>query len=168
MVKYFITWNKGAVDKNDNIAKLDKKQISSAIITAHDTNNSVVRNLDSLMNYENVPYDINATLQRTLRPYQVIGVKWLLSLKHNSFGACLADDMGLGKTLQIIAFLSDKTTKNAHNLVIAPKTLIINWQREIERFAPEMSVYLYHGIDRDISLIAKTKVVISTYQCLGW
>ena len=154
------------VDKNDNIAKLDKKQISSAIITAHDTNNSVVRNLDSLMNYENVPYDINATLQRTLRPYQVIGVKWLLSLKHNSFGACLADDMGLGKTLQIIAFLSDKTTKNAHNLVIAPKTLIINWQREIERFAPEMSVYLYHGIDRDISLIEKTKVVISTYQTI--
>lgn len=154
------------VDKKDKIAKIDKKQLSSAIITAHDTNKSVVHNIDLLVDIENVPFCINTNIQKILRPYQVVGVKWLLCLRHNSFGACLADDMGLGKTLQIIAFLSDKATKNSHNLVIAPKTLIINWKREIEKFAPEMSVYIYHGKDRDYSKIRKTKVVISTYQTI--
>lgn len=153
--------------KVDNkTAKLDKKQISSAIITAYDTNKSTVHNIDFLFNYENAPFTIDENLLHILRPYQIVGVKWLLNLKHHSFGACLADDMGLGKTLQIIAFLSDNSIDNNHNLVVVPKTLLVNWQREIEKFAPGTDVYIYHGKDRDFSEALCKKIVITTYHTL--
>ena len=154
------------VDKKTKTAKLDKKQISAAIMTAHDTNGSVVHNMDSLVSYDSISLAIDDDILNILRPYQIVGVKWLLSLKHIGFGACLADDMGLGKTLQIIAFLNDKAVENKHNLVIAPKTLIVNWQREIEKFSPKTDVYIYHGKDRDYSEVLLRKIVITTYQTL--
>lgn len=154
------------VDKKNKTAKLDKKQISFAIITAYDTNKSTVHNIDFLFNYENVPFTIDENLLHILRPYQIVGVKWLLNLNHHSFGACLADDMGLGKTLQIIAFLSDNSIDNNHNLVVVPKTLLVNWQREIEKFAPGTDVYIYHGKDRDFSEALCKKIVITTYHTL--
>ncbi|MBQ6154122.1 MAG: DEAD/DEAH box helicase [Ruminococcus sp.] len=154
------------VDKKTKTAKLDKKQISAAIMTAHDTNGSVVHNMDSLVSCDSVSLAIDDDILNILRPYQIVGVKWLLSLKHIGFGACLADDMGLGKTLQIIAFLNDKAAENKHNLVIAPKTLIVNWQREIEKFSPKTDVYIYHGKDRNYSEVLLRKIVITTYQTL--
>ncbi|MGJ1198357.1 DEAD/DEAH box helicase [Sphingobacterium spiritivorum] len=85
-----------------------------------------------------------------LRNYQLEGLKWLNFLDDFNFGGCLADDMGLGKTIQIIAFTlsqRDKAVQNC-NLLVLPKTLLFNWQHELEKFAPSISYLLLDGTDR--------------------
>jgi ATP-dependent DNA helicase len=82
-----------------------------------------------------------------MRPYQVDGVQWLISLYENGLNGMLADEMGLGKTLQVIAFLAHLWEKRVRGpfLVVAPLSTIGNWQREFARFAPDVPVVLYHG-----------------------
>ena len=90
------------------------------------------------------------TLKATLRPYQEAGLSWLKFIDGLRSGGVLADDMGLGKTIQTIAlFLSVKgSQKKLKALVVAPTSVVGNWQREIERFAPTLKVRLWHGSDR--------------------
>lgn len=87
---------------------------------------------DDLSKYQDIELHISNMLNKTLRDYQLIGVKWLLSLRKNGFGGCLADDMGLGKTIQIIAYLSDESQEGTDALIVVPKTLIENWNRELK------------------------------------
>jgi non-specific serine/threonine protein kinase len=82
-----------------------------------------------------------------LRPYQQRGLGWLVFLGRLGLGACLADDMGLGKTAQLIAALLADPLR-APTLVVAPVTLLGNWRRELERFAPALKVDLHHGPER--------------------
>ncbi len=83
----------------------------------------------------------------TLRPYQKAGYTWLNYMNQLHFGACLADDMGLGKTVQVLAFLEKlrKSRKGARALLIVPASLLGNWQKETEKFAPGMPVTVLHG-----------------------
>lgn len=92
-----------------------------------------------------------ANLKGTLRPYQADGVSWLLFLQQCGFGACLADDMGLGKTIQFIAYLlhrKEKGKMNSPMLLICPTSVLGNWQKEIERFADGVKLYLHYGSGR--------------------
>ncbi|MFO0016144.1 MAG: DEAD/DEAH box helicase, partial [Synechococcaceae cyanobacterium] len=82
-----------------------------------------------------------------LRPYQQRGLGWLVFLGRLGLGACLADDMGLGKTAQLIAALLADPLE-APTLVVAPLTLLGNWRRELERFAPSLRLALHHGPER--------------------
>ena len=88
------------------------------------------------------------SFQGELRPYQENGFAWLNQMKSLGFGACLADDMGLGKTVQILAFLEcmRREKPDARVLLIVPASLLGNWQKETERFTPEMSVEILHGV----------------------
>jgi len=116
-----------------------------------------------------VPHNLNASL----RPYQKRGFEWLYSNVRNNFGCILADDMGLGKTLQIITLmlalknegllqtLKDKNKEEHGALIIAPASLMINWQKEIEKFAPSLSYKIYHGAGRKLD--SNADVHISTY-----
>ena len=83
----------------------------------------------------------------SLRPYQKNGFNWLWQMDRLGFGACLADDMGLGKTVQILAYLEALRKRNpkAKTLLIVPASLLGNWQKEAERFVPEMSLEILHG-----------------------
>ncbi|MFC1714380.1 DEAD/DEAH box helicase [Candidatus Poribacteria bacterium] len=87
-----------------------------------------------------------------LRPYQLRGLSWLASMQQWGLGACLADDMGLGKTIMVISFLlrEQKLRKGEirPNLLICPTSVVGNWQREVGRFGPSLSVMVHHGIDR--------------------
>lgn len=84
----------------------------------------------------------------TLRAYQENGYNWLNRMSHLGFGACLADDMGLGKTVQMIAFLEHQRVHTGGQvLLILPASLIGNWQKEIEKFAPEMPYQILHKSD---------------------
>ncbi|MEI7026380.1 DEAD/DEAH box helicase [Paenibacillus sp. y28] len=86
-----------------------------------------------------------------LRRYQVEGASWLLFLRRFGLGGCLADDMGLGKTVQFITYLlSVKEGENPSSpaLLICPTSVIGNWQKELERFAPELTVHLHYGPGR--------------------
>ena len=87
------------------------------------------------------------TLHASLRPYQKDGYNWLRYMNQLNFGACLADDMGLGKTLQVLTFLEKmrKDTPKARVLLIVPASLIGNWQKEKDKFAPDMSMHVLYG-----------------------
>ncbi|MCM0758336.1 DEAD/DEAH box helicase [Sporomusa sphaeroides DSM 2875] len=85
-------------------------------------------------------------IQGKLRDYQKTGFKWLKSLANYGLGGILADDMGLGKTLQVIAFvLSEKANCQAPSLVIAPTSLVYNWQEEVFKFAPSLNAVVISG-----------------------
>lgn len=94
---------------------------------------------------------ISSSLQATLRPYQEHGVEWLLYLRELGFGALLADDMGLGKSIQTIAYLlyvKENRLQTGPALIIAPTSVLGNWQKEFERFAPNLRVQLHYGSNR--------------------
>ncbi|MFC7365775.1 DEAD/DEAH box helicase [Bhargavaea changchunensis] len=90
-------------------------------------------------------------LQAELRPYQQKGFDWLVFMRNHGFGAVLADDMGLGKTVQLIAYLlhaRESGNAEAPSLIICPTSVIGNWQKELQRFAPEHPVLIHYGISR--------------------
>ncbi|WP_327157491.1 DEAD/DEAH box helicase [Streptomyces tubercidicus] len=88
-------------------------------------------------------------LRATLRDYQLRGMAWLDTMTSLGLGGCLADDMGLGKTLTVIA-LHLHRRPSAPVLVVCPASLLGNWQREIERFAPGTPVRRFHGAGRSL------------------
>ncbi|MFF8368098.1 DEAD/DEAH box helicase [Streptomyces lydicus] len=88
-------------------------------------------------------------LRATLRDYQLRGMAWLDTMTSLGLGGCLADDMGLGKTITVIALhLHRRPTEPV--LVVCPASLLGNWQREIERFAPGTPVRRFHGAGRSL------------------
>ena len=99
-----------------------------------------------------------ADLTAELRDYQRHGVNWLCFLRDAGLGATLADDMGLGKTLQALCALKGRT------LVVCPRSVLFNWQKEAARFRPGLSCAVYHGPKR--ALDATADITITTYAVL--
>lgn len=87
-----------------------------------------------------------------LRPYQKYGYSWLVFLRRWGLGACLADDMGLGKTIQTISLLVHEKELTGKlptpALLIAPTSVVTNWEREIGKFAPGLQTYVHRGAGR--------------------
>ncbi|MDT0610856.1 DEAD/DEAH box helicase [Streptomyces sp. DSM 40712] len=107
-----------------------------------------------------------AALDATLRDYQRRGLGWLAHMTSLGLGCCLADDMGLGKTITLIALhLHRQTDASAAGptLVVCPTSLMGNWQREVERFAPGTPVRRFHGARRDLEDLADGEFVLTTY-----
>lgn len=80
-----------------------------------------------------------------LRDYQVQGFQWLKTMSDYGFGGILADDMGLGKTLQVMTLIEDSISKDRVSLVVAPATLIYNWQDEIKKFSNQLKTVCITG-----------------------
>lgn len=129
--------------------------------------------LDALGSLDAVPLDQPPQgLQATLRGYQREGLAWLRGLDRIHAGGLLADDMGLGKTLQVIAFLlgefeTERLDRPA--LVIAPTSLLANWEDELARFAPSLAVLTLHGGGRRAlhQEIDRHQVVLTSYPLLA-
>jgi superfamily II DNA or RNA helicase len=104
------------------------------------------------------------------RDYQKRGFSWLVFLSEMGAGGILADDMGLGKTLQTIALLlwAKNKGKRKLSLVIAPTSVVSNWQREIEKFAPALETVVWQGPDRHEQRVAleEADVMITSYALL--
>ncbi|GLZ38672.1 DEAD/DEAH box helicase [Actinokineospora sp. NBRC 105648] len=105
-----------------------------------------------------------------LRPYQRRGLAWLVFLDRLGLGACLADDMGLGKTVQLLALevSARAESKRPPTLLICPMSVVGNWQREAEKFAPSLRVHVHHGADRLTGqrladAVADVDLVVTTY-----
>ena len=108
------------------------------------TYRALIKNFQTIRDAD---YDVPSVLEDTLRPYQVFGYKWLKTLEEAGFGGILADEMGLGKTVQMIALFQAAREKGtaAPSLVVCPASLVFNWQAEINRFAPELTVRTITG-----------------------
>ncbi|SMF49833.1 DEAD/DEAH box helicase [Pseudobacteriovorax antillogorgiicola] len=112
---------------------------------------------------ENPPRDFKATL----RPYQLEGFRWLHRLAVWGMGACLADDMGLGKTIQTLAILQ-KHARKGPSLVVAPVSVASNWQKECEKFCPNLQAMIYRDRDRQDLLdnLMPEDILITSYGLL--
>lgn len=119
---------------------------------------------------------IPTALKADLRAYQQEGFAWLAFLRRFGFGACLADDMGLGKTVQYIAYLlhvqevAAATSQDDRfpSLLICPTSVLGNWQKELQRFAPSLHVMVHYGAQRlsDSHFTDEAKqadIVLTTY-----
>ncbi|MBX2926989.1 MAG: DEAD/DEAH box helicase [Saprospiraceae bacterium] len=106
-------------------------------------------------------------LNATLRPYQEQGFRWLSYLHEQKLGGCLADDMGLGKTLQAIALLATIYPKEkTPTLIVMPRSLLFNWEREVRRFAPQLSTYTFYGLSREYEALRSANLVFTTYATM--
>ncbi len=128
--------------------------------------------LDDALHATVEPVPTPADFDGVLRPYQERGVGWLTFLGRLGLGACLADDMGLGKTAQLIAaLLADPGA--GPTLVVCPVSVLGNWHRELERFAPKLTVLVHHGSARHSDAepfsarAAGSDVVLTTYSLLA-
>ncbi|MFF7840683.1 DEAD/DEAH box helicase [Streptomyces ossamyceticus] len=113
-----------------------------------------------------VPVGQPPGLAATLRDYQLRGLGWLARMTSLGLGGCLADDMGLGKTITLIALhlhrQSDASSAGP-TLVVCPASLMGNWQREIEKFAPGVPVRRFHGTRRTLDGLTDGEFVLTTY-----
>ena len=108
----------------------------------------------------------------TLRPYQQHGLNWLQHLREHGLGGFLADEMGLGKTAQTIAHIAAEYEAGRLDrpvLVVLPTSLVANWQAELARFAPHLTVEVLHGQGREArrAKLDGVSVVITTYAVLA-
>lgn len=95
--------------------------------------------------------DTPQTLNAQLRDYQKRGLSWLIYLEQLNLNGCLADDMGLGKTIQVIALLAQQKLQletGLPTLLIVPTSVMGNWKREVEKFAPHLKTVIHHGTKR--------------------
>ncbi|MGW7087056.1 DEAD/DEAH box helicase [Streptomyces sp. NPDC054871] len=105
-------------------------------------------------------------LAANLRDYQLRGLNWLARMTSLGLGGCLADDMGLGKTITLISLHLHRQTNSdsaGPTLVVCPTSLMGNWQREIEKFAPGTPVRRFHGAQRSLEGLADGEFVLTTY-----
>ena len=125
--------------------------------------------LDGQAHPESVP--VPTGLNAELRPYQQRGLDWLAFMSRLGLGAVLADDMGLGKTIQVLALLAherESGLRNAPTLLVCPMSVVGNWQREAERFVPDLRVHVHHGAQRLsgpalAAVAADHDLVVTTY-----
>ncbi len=193
MTKYSKVFQMGLLD--DNRLTLTKSQYTLLDELENTKADSYVPQ-ELSKNYKRLRYVPPTTLKATLRPYQLTGVKWLLHLYKNDLGGCLADDMGLGKTLQTIAvllyakeqklkdapapapavqgqidlFSAASTTEQESNaftsLIVMPASLVYNWESEIQKFAPSLSVCKNIGSKRKktVEELIKYDVILTSYH----
>jgi superfamily II DNA or RNA helicase len=119
---------------------------------------------------ETIP--VPAGLQASLRPYQQLGLDWLGFLGRNGLGGILADDMGLGKTVQVLAHILAEQAAGrlqAPVLVVAPKSVLPNWQQETARFAPSLRCLALEGSARRkrFTELHTFDLVLTTYPLLS-
>ncbi len=118
-------------------------------------------------------FDLPATLQADLRPYQSLGAGWMFDRVQRFGGALLADDMGLGKTVQTIALiervLEQPGTDSGVVMVVATASLLGNWRAEFARFAPARQVRILHGVSRDAERekVQPGDVILTSYGTLA-
>lgn len=151
------------------IEDFDPRAFAKIQIELNRSIKSLIRQLTDMTNIPALP--VPNEFQGLLRPYQEQGFSWLSFLRKFQFGAILADDMGLGKTIQLITYLLDvkKTYEpSTPALIICPTSVLGNWQKEFERFAPNLNVVLHYGPNRLKGVhfnesLKEADVILTTY-----
>ncbi len=159
------------IDKIENPPTLDSHQLLQIALTEDYKGAKVhldknTKNLiDNLLKEQEIA--VPDSLRATLRPYQLRGYQWMYKNSRLGFGSLIADDMGLGKTLQVIATLlklkEDGEFETHKGLIVVPTTLLTNWQKEINKFAPDLKAHVYHGPNRSLDPLKEVDLLITTY-----
>ena len=149
------------------------KESAGVIYSKDQMARQLIRGLRSA---EDSDWAIPKEMESVLREYQKTGFRWMKTLDSYGFGGILADDMGLGKTIQVIALLLDGCQKapQAMNLIVCPASLVYNWEHEIGRFAPDLTVLALVGnaAEREATLAEiaggknQPQVLITSYDLL--
>ena len=161
------------------------KIIAASLGTTVDINNISIDEIESsgwlkdfLRELKNIKYkkakiSPPKRFNATLRNYQSEGFCWLYFMSKWGLGTCLADDMGLGKTIQVLALIEKYIEQGVKSpfLIIAPTSVIGNWEQEIARFLPHLSCYIHQGVDRVakeqlVEIIKTTPIIITSYALL--
>ena len=129
--------------------------------------------VESFKNYKKLKMvEAPKAFKGVLRPYQKIGLSWMMFLQELNMAGCLADDMGLGKTIQVLALLQkrkfSRKRKSKTSCIVVPKTVVSNWNNEVSKFTPGLNVCIYEGSERE-SLrqgFSDVDIVIMTYGIL--
>ncbi|WP_448221568.1 DEAD/DEAH box helicase [Gordonia iterans] len=176
----FLAARRVAADAGDDGSALELAELMSLVTATDDRLPVPVTSVEGLGWLDDVaaggtlrpePVEPPPGLTATLRPYQQRGLDWLHALSRIGAGGVLADDMGLGKTVQVIALIARRRADEPDAppaLVVCPMSVIGNWQRELERFAPDLGVVVHHGPRRNASELsaAATDVVVTTFATL--
>lgn len=107
----------------------------------------IIRNYNTAIEDSEIS-EVPEHLDNIMREYQKYGFRWMKTISAYGFGGILADDMGLGKTIQAIALMLDaKKNSQEHrtNLVVCPSSLMLNWENEVQKFAPELKTLIISG-----------------------
>lgn len=162
----------------DLSAPLEEEDADDALrddpIFALEIQQSLKAYMEQLLEKKGLPaVSIPLSLQTELRPYQLEGFEWLVFMRQQGFGACLADDMGLGKTVQLITYLLhiyESSTYTKPSIIICPTSVLGNWQKELARFAPSLIVHTHYQANRakdeefkKLVTAEKPHVILSTY-----
>lgn len=126
--------------------------------------------VQSILEPQDGEFEPPPSLQNVLRDYQKTGFKWLKILASYGLGGILADDMGLGKTLEVLAFILSEKPTTSPTLVIAPTSLVYNWQAEGEKFTPDMNILVIEGNPQErqeqLTTIDQCDLVVVSYTVL--
>ncbi|MEP6981305.1 MAG: DEAD/DEAH box helicase, partial [Nakamurella sp.] len=128
----------------------------------------------SMRTFDDHPVPVPVELTTELRPYQYRGFQWLSLLRRNGLGGILADDMGLGKTIQTLAMIAAAVAENpgaGPYLVVAPTSVVGNWQAEAARFLPQLRTAVVEGTARRrtagiAELADENDILITSYTLL--
>ena len=142
------------------------EQFERAPIIISDEVRDLIRQLT-----EQAEIPVPVGIQATLRPYQERGFSWMYRNFRIGFGSIIADDMGLGKTLQVITLLQKLKDEGAlatkqPALIVVPTGLVTNWQSELQRFAPSLRFFTYHGLQRNLKDFKNADILLTTYGVL--
>lgn len=149
---------------------LDRKLRESNLVNV-ERNIAFKQMVQNILEPKDMDFPIPESLTGILRDYQKIGFKWLKTLAAYGMGGILADDMGLGKTLEALTFiLSEGGDERKPMLVVAPTSLIYNWQAEAQKFVPGMKTIVVSGAAKDrqelLKDVSKGDIIITSYPLI--
>ncbi|MEH1817796.1 MAG: DEAD/DEAH box helicase [Nostoc sp.] len=153
----------------------DTQAIEKLPVVSFDASGALQELIGALNNNQAIaPLPTPTGFKGQLRPYQERGAAWLSFLERWGLGACLADDMGLGKTVQFIAFLLHLKEQDAlenPTLLVCPTSVLGNWEREVNKFAPSLKILQYHGDKRPkgkafLEAVKKHDLIVTSYSLL--
>ena len=153
----------------------DTQAIEKLPVVSFDASGALQELIGALTNNQAIaPLPTPTGFKGQLRPYQERGAAWLSFLERWGLGACLADDMGLGKTIQFIAFLlhlKEQDVLENPTLLVCPTSVLGNWEREVNKFAPSLKILQYHGDKRPkgkafLEAVKKHDLIVTSYSLL--